>query len=86
MSCRAVPCCADLQLVLKDFELDLAAALPRHWQQLLQGDSTGAGQPHSAKLQSRLLLLLGPHRWVVCAGAWHLVTLVLDRLLGLGIW
>lgn len=43
-----------------DFELDLKAALPQHWQQLLQGSTADASSisPHSIKLRSRLLSLL----------------------------
>ena len=51
---------ADLQLVFNDFELDLEAALPQHWQQLLKASTTDAGSisAHSIKLRSRLLSLL----------------------------
>jgi hypothetical protein len=55
-----VCCTADLQLVFADFELDLEATLPQHWQQLTQGSASDASSvsPHSIKLRSRLLSLL----------------------------
>jgi hypothetical protein len=51
---------ADLQAVFCDFELDLEATLPQHWQQLLKGSTADAGSisPHSVKLRSRLLSLM----------------------------
>lgn len=43
-----------------DFELDLKAVLPQHWQLLLKGSASDASSisPHSIKLRSRLLSLL----------------------------
>jgi hypothetical protein len=60
LHCWRHTCCADLQLVFADFELDLKAALPQHWQLLLKGSASDASSisPHSIKLRSRLLSLL----------------------------
>lgn len=46
--------------MFSDFELDLNAALPQHWQQLTKGTACDASNvsPHSIKLRSRLLALL----------------------------
>lgn len=57
-------CITDLQLVFADFELDLEAALPQHWQQLTQGSASDASSvsPHSIKLRSRLLSLLSARK------------------------